>query len=109
MSTNGLISLGRSFEESTPDVFPSDDPDIFWRYLIAPFWADLNSIHSGSVSYAIYTRENSSSLLNDVNQLIQTEANDGDFAGEWMLVADWKDLPSPFNDTRVSFHTTNNF
>ena len=103
MSTNGLISLGRSFDESTPDVFPSDDPDTFWQYLVAPFWADFNSTQGGSVSYAIYTRENATSLLDDVSQLIQAETNNTEFAGDWMLVASWDDLPSPFYENRVSY------
>jgi hypothetical protein len=94
VSTNGLISFGRSFEESTPELFPSTNPDTFWRYLVAPFWADFNSANGGSVSYAIYTSENSGSLLSNVSQLIQSETSDGDFVGSWMLVGYWENLPS---------------
>ena len=94
VSTNGLISFGRGFEESTPEVFPSTNPDTFWRYLVAPFWADFNSTNGGSVSYAIYTSENSGSLLSNVSQLIQSETSDGDFVGSWMLVGYWENLLS---------------
>ena len=95
VGTNGLITFGRSFGGSTPEVFPSTNADVFWRYIVAPFWADFDSISNGAVSYAIYTNENSSSLLNDVSQLIQSETNDGDFVGSWMLVGYWENLPSP--------------
>ena len=101
MSTNGLISLGRRFEASTPEVFPPTTPDTFWRYLVTPFWADLNSTNGGSVSYRIYTNENSSSLLNSVSQLIQTETEDRGFVGEWMLVGYWDSLPSPYLEDKV--------
>lgn len=101
VGTNGLISFGRSYEESNPEVFPSTNPDTFWRYLVAPFWADLSSTNGGNVSYAIYTYENSSSLLNNVNQLIQTETSDGGFVGTWMLVGYWENLPSPYFENKV--------
>lgn len=103
VSTNGLISFGRNFSESTPDIFPPSTPDTFWRYIVAPFWADFNTMMNGSVSYDIYTMENSSDLLNNVNTLIQIEHGDSFFNGEWMLVAYWEDIQSPFSSDMVSF------
>ena len=69
---------------------------------MAPFWADFNTNMTGSVSYEIYTRENSSDLLNNVNTLIQTERGDSSFDGEWMLVVYWEDIQSPFSSSMVS-------
>lgn len=100
VSWNGLITFGRGFEGETPELFPSDDADVFWRYLLAPFWADFDVTTGGSVSYAVYT-SNTSTLLSDVNQLIQIEGSDGDFVGTSMLVATWTNIPSPYSE--VSF------
>lgn len=69
---------------------------------MAPFWADFDTTYNGSVSYDVYTSENSSDLLDQVNQLIQLEYGDDMFFGDWMLVASWANLTSPFSTNMVS-------
>ena len=45
----------------------------------------------GSVSYEVHTASTSMSLLSKVNSLID-EYTETQFSGEWMLVAEWKDV-----------------
>ena len=103
VSTNGLISFGRSFSGSEPALFPTSSSDTFWRYLVAPFWADFNTTFGGIISYEIHNSSFSSDLLNNVSQLIQMEYRDVDFNGDWMLVGYWEDLNSPFSEEIVSY------
>ena len=102
VSTNGMITFGRSFEESTPEDFPPTDADTFWRYIVAPFWADFNTTIYGSVSYELYTSNSSADILNQVNQLIQLEYGDDSFIGDWMLAGYWENVTSPFSINFVS-------
>lgn len=59
VSSNGLISFGRPFTNSTPEIFPSTESDVFWRYIAAVFWADWGITDGGDVSWELHTRSES--------------------------------------------------
>ena len=81
INTNGILSMGRSFTQYLPHFFPVGS-----RYLVAPFWDDINTEAHGDISYLVYTT--GSSLLDTVNTIISDEENTN-FIGHWMLVAEW--------------------
>ena len=92
MSTNGLISFGRRFTGSSPEIFPPTTSDVFWRYIAAVFWADWDILSSGSVSWETHTDSESKDLLKQVDNLIQMEYGDTNFTGTWMLVSFWENV-----------------
>lgn len=78
-------------ENFPPEFFPSAVPEIYWSYILAPFWADLDTTENGSVSWELHTIEQSPQLLDQVNVFLQT-IEGVNFTGTWMLVAFWEDL-----------------
>ena len=97
VTTNGLVSFGRPFTTSSPEVFPSTDSDIFWRYIAAAFWANWDTSDSGTVSWELHTRQHSEDLLESVDTLIQVEYGDTNFTGLWMLVSFWENVTSNYS------------
>ena len=64
------------------------------EYTVAPYWSDIDTRNSGSVSYEFHTNKTSLPLLNKVSKYIrQREQNY--FSGTWVLVAEWNAVPSP--------------
>lgn len=92
VSTNGLISFGRSVSNPSPEPFPTSTADVFWSYIAAPFWSNISTTTSGSVSWELI---NSDDTLTLVSNLIQAEVGDNYFSGMWMLVAYWENVQSP--------------
>ena len=95
VETNGLITFGRQVLSSTPETFPTENADIFWSYIVAPFWSDANTSTNGSVYWEIHIVEQSAAMLNQVSNLVQSQYPESQFSGTWMLVATWKDVLSP--------------
>ena len=92
MATNGYISFGQRLTSlQNPNLFNASD-DL--EYLVAPYWTDITTRSSGSVSYVVLTNETSLSLLQRVSKYIQQEEQNS-FSGTWMLVAEWRNVPSP--------------
>lgn len=96
------MTFGRSFTSDDPSIFPSDDSDVFWRYIIAAFWADLNTLGDGSVSWEVHNSSLSSTLVNKVNSLIQVEYGDANFTGSWMIVGFWENVTDANSTYKVS-------
>lgn len=91
MSTNGLVSFGRSVTVSDPVLFPGSSAIIAHSYIVAPYWADFDTTSDGSVSWWI---EEDSTSVEFVSTVIQSQFEDEDFIGTWMLVAYWEDVPA---------------
>lgn len=90
MSTNGLVSFGRSVTVSDPVLFPGSSAIIAHSYIVAPYWADFDTTSDGSVSWWI--EEEDSVSLGLVTDFIQSQFGDEDFTATWMLVANWEDV-----------------
>ena len=84
INTNGLISFGNRFTEFFPELFP-----IEFRYLVAPFWSDVDIRQTGSIRYQVYS--NGSTETEIVSQFISEE--NFIFSAEWMLIVEWNRVP----------------
>ena len=91
MSTNGLISFGRSVSISSPTLFPSTDETIFWSYIVAPFWANFDTTLGGSVKWEIHQSSSSANVM-QVSHFIQSQYEVAGFIGSWMLVGSWENM-----------------
>ena len=92
-----------------PSLYSVEIFDNFFAVpLVAPYLTDLdNSYEVGDISYEVHTATTSKSLLSQVNSLID-EHVETQFSGEWMLVAEWKDVPefgNPFIVSLSFFYT----
>ena len=79
---------------SFAEIFPSEERNIFFSYLFAPFWSDIDTKLAGSVQYETYKMgdaEESDSRLRRVSRFIRLE-QDPNFEGTWMLLANWEDV-----------------
>ena len=101
VGVNGIISFDREFSLNSPENFPSTDGKVFYSYLVAPYWSDIDTRREGRVRYESYYLGDSIASdrqLNTVNDFIQTE-EDSDFQGNWMMLASWEDVhPFPHGD-----------
>ena len=78
----------------SPELFSgSYDP----TYLVAPFWDDIVTTNRGKISYKVFTGT-SHTLIQRVSSFVTYKMN-GTFSGNWMLVAEWRDV--------AEFGTTN--
>ena len=61
-----------------------------YRYVVAPFWADIDTTYGGHVLYQTYTT--GSYELRQVSCFVSNMMRVA-FSGSWMLVAEWEDVP----------------
>ena len=60
---------------------------------MAPFLADHDPREKGTVKYKVYDR-NSMDRIDMVSSFIRNASESSDnFTGNWMLVAEWRDVP----------------
>ena len=101
VSVNGIISFDRPFSLNTAENFPSQDGDVHFSYLVAPFWSDVDTRRAGTVRYESYYRGDSSASdqrLAIVEQFLLNEEG-VEMQGEWMLLAAWENVhPFPHGD-----------
>ena len=95
VSENGVISFGKPWKYSHPQLFPTDDYYIQQSFVIAPFWSDNDIRKEGTVRYTVVHPEDNNANGNNVGPfdmakvIITNNANDADFSGTWMLVVQW--------------------
>ena len=99
ISSNGLISLGTSFDSYTPEAFP-----ISYK-VIAPYWDDIDLTQQGQINYTLITTQNDSvGSIALVNNFLASNISVS-FSADWILVAQWLDV-CPFGNsdcTNVSY------
>ena len=89
VTTDGYFSFGRPVA-CCPDLSLSSTVS---NYIVAPFGSNTNiASGTGSVSYEVHNMTTSPGLLSKVNKHIQ-RSEQVRFAGTWMLVAEWNDVP----------------
>ena len=91
--TNGFFSFGIPYTAFSPRLFPVDG----W-YLAAPFWSDVDITNGvGRIRYEVHSSTNGGvtpgTPLQDISDFISNE-EDVVFEAEWMLVAEWEDVPA---------------
>ncbi len=82
VNTNGLFSFGLS-RNGPPQQFPVS------QFLVAPFWSDIDTTHSGMI---LYEKHTDGALLAQVSEFISGKFQIT-FSGTWMLVAEWRMVP----------------
>lgn len=92
VATNGLVSFGSPYGSFFNQQFPGSGT-INFRYLVAPFWDDVDTrFGGGQVSYEIHQ---SGYYLNEVNTFLRRK-RPSTFEGTWMMVANW-DAVRPYH------------
>ena len=93
MGSNGHVSFRIPYTNFNAELFPTTDPNIYWDFVSAPFWSDVDLRLEGSAYWEIHTTVQSQDLINNVSTFIQVNYDGaGDFTGEWMLIASWEDV-----------------
>ena len=88
VSTNGLLSFGRSVTYGNPVLFPGINS---YNYLVTPFWAKHDIASSGEVSFLTVNSTDDAALLSIVSTFVSRQQGI-QFSGTWMLLADWTDV-----------------
>ena len=103
---NGAISIGTGhFNFFSPDIFPSNSLAIRSANVLAPFWNDHDARGSSSrILYKVYENrlgETAREKIKNVSLFVAAQKNVS-FAGVWMLVAEWRDVPAyPYNQNEL--------
>lgn len=104
VGTDGWISFGRGINNSSPDLFPTTSAEVFWTFIVAPFWSNLDTSQSGNVSWEIHNISLSSDAVTRVNDFIHDEYGDMEFNGTWMIIVFWEDVTPSGESSPVSCH-----
>ena len=67
---------------------------------MAPFLADHNPQAGGSVRYKVYDM-NSLNGMDTVSSFIRNSTTSENFQGNWMLAAEWRDIPMFGGDATI--------
>lgn len=87
--SDGAITFERPIRLSRPLHFPIL-PDL---QILSVFLANHDPRVTGLVSYGVYTRSAGSQDMQSVSSFIKSRGFSSDFAGYWMLVAEWRSVP----------------
>ena len=101
MGTNGIFSFGEPFVENSPAYFPSLLSSVYFSYIVAPFWSDIDTRLEGTVQYKTYSSASSDEavVINSVANFINNESG-LIVNANWMLVATWSGVhPFPHGDS----------
>ena len=92
MASNGHISFQTQYSPFNAELFPTTNPDIYWDFVLAPFWSDVDLRLAGMASWEIHTTAASQSLIDQVSTFIQENNGVSDFSGSWMMITYWEDV-----------------
>ena len=94
--TNGFFSFDTPYTAYIPRLYPVDG-----RYLAAPFWSDVDITNGvGTIRYEVHSSTTGGTPLQEISDFISNE-KDVVFEAEWMLVAEWDDVPAYAASTSV--------
>ena len=84
ISSNGLISLGRSYVFPRPQTFPISSK------VIAPYWTDIDLRKQGQINYTLVTTHSNDTIgsITLVNNFLASNISVS-FSADWILVAQW--------------------
>ena len=99
VGSNGIIAFGLSaYNPFINIVFAG----LLTRYVVAPFWDDININKGGIISYETF---DSGYFLQQVNDFIE-RTRPTSFEGTWMIVAYYNKV-QPFSGSGEVKHTNN--
>ena len=90
----GIISFDRPFTSTFQQAFPSQSGDIFYSYLVAPYWSNIDTRLDGRVQYETLRLGDSDDVdlrFRFTNNVINSELNPN-FTGNWILLANWENV-----------------
>ncbi len=70
------------------------DGDVYFSYLVAPYWSDIDTRRAGRVRYETYSRgdsEASDGQISTVEDFLAAEES-VTMVGEWMMLVSWEDV-----------------
>ena len=82
MSTNGALSFTSPISQYTPEPFPTNAAE----EIIAPFWADVDTTGTGSISYRETTNAD---LLQRADNDIRRAFSTITFSSKYLFIATW--------------------
>ena len=91
VGSNGIISFGSSAYNTHGN---SPFPGLSGRFLLAPYWDDINIVNGGSISYELF---DSGYFLDEVNSYLYRKLP-SNFEGTWMIVANYY-MVAPYSGT----------
>ena len=96
ISSNGLISLGRSYISPKPQTFPISNK------VIAPYWTDIDLRQQGQINYTLVTTQSNDTIesIALVNNFLASNISVS-FSAGWILVAQWIDV-CPYRNSDCS-------
>ncbi|XP_069107045.1 protein mesh-like [Argopecten irradians] len=86
VNTNGAISFLGTLSQFTPEPFPLRNS----RRIIAPFWADVDTRHGGTVWYRETTDSSILQRATDEVRLYYPSLNS--FRADWVFIATWDNV-----------------
>ncbi|XP_062500690.1 mucin-like protein [Corticium candelabrum] len=89
---NGIITTNSSFRDYTPKLFPGIDSSRD-RFLLAPFWVDVDIRRQGHVWYGSHRKNNDGDVTYKADKLVhELSPNNSDFMSEVVYVATWENV-----------------
>ena len=83
---------------------PFNEADVN-KYIVAPYWCDIDTRSSGTVSYEVYSNGTNLPLLQRVSKFIQ-QKQQNKFTGTWMLAAEWNSVIGSGTSINVVTYTS---
>lgn len=91
MASNGHISFRIPYTHFNAELFPTTNPSIYWDFVSAPFWSDVDLRLEGSAYWEIHVMAQSQQLIKSVSTFIRENYDGaGNFSGEWMMISSWE-------------------
>ena len=95
MATNGIISFGIEFPHFSAALFPTENAETYFDFAVAPYWTDNDARLYGQVSWEMYStgdRADTDNIIQTVNDFINVNTNETNFAGNFIFVGNWKEM-----------------
>ncbi len=102
MGVKGVISFDQPFNATSQMLFPSEQGSVFYSYVLAPYWSNIDTRLAGRVQYETYRYGESDDVnrrFDFTNAVIVSELNPA-FSGNWMMLVNWENVhPYPHGDS----------
>ena len=97
VGTNGYFSFDKVFTDYTPYEFPGSSK----VSLVSPFFSDIDTSYgTGIIRYEVHTLSQSPTVLAEVSRIINEHTGEA-FAGSWLLLAEWRNVPEYGRSQRI--------
>lgn len=95
IGTNGIITFDEPLYSPLPVLFPSSRLDVADKFVIAPFWDDVDIRLTGDVYYKVFSTSSgvleALTTLDRIDSFIQARTGQV-FDAQWMIVITWNQV-----------------